>query len=163
MVISRRVLSLSLYNIQMLSRRVLSLSLYNIQMYVRLKQIRKYCIGSFMFAGKFLVCTKRWSRLVFDKARLHPFAIFRFLVRCSSFWRIRTSGLITKVLSTCFLTYTFGIGLLVHIHQKEKIAPEFAGSENRPFWLVFNVQWWRKFSMLSLFIYLDDFSTFLEN
>ena len=36
------------------------------------------------------------------------------------------SGLITNVLSAFFFTITFVTSLLVHIHQKEKVALEIA-------------------------------------
>ena len=62
------------------------------------------------------------------KARLHYLAIFAVISSAIfSFWRMWMSGLITNVLSACFLTWTFVTGLLVHIRQNEKIGLEIAG------------------------------------
>jgi hypothetical protein len=51
-----------------------------------------------------------------SEARLHLQFLLRFLVRFSPFDRCeRASGLITNVLSTQLLNWTFVAGLLVHI------------------------------------------------
>jgi hypothetical protein len=49
---------------------------------------------------------------------------------------MRTSGLITNVLSACYLTWTFVTGSLVHIRQKVKIALEIAAKSL--VWKVYN-------------------------
>jgi tRNA isopentenyl-2-thiomethyl-A-37 hydroxylase MiaE len=38
------------------------------------------------------------------------------------FWKMRRSGVLTNVLKARLLTWSLVTGLLVHIHQKEKIA-----------------------------------------